>query len=153
MKWIISFLSSYLVKFLTYFIKKFGYASVLITIQRTFQVLIFAVFSAFVVFTLNYILQIWNVFLQLIQHINSFGVGVSGQTYGGIDLATIVQASKSFFVASGLSDAFVVNGNLLISFVSVVFIKKLWSLYLNIAYKMYEVLNSGLNLLSNTIAL
>jgi len=64
-----------------------------------------------------------------------------------------MQNARGFIYASGLSDALVTSGNLLISIFSLIALKYTWKLYFFIADKLKTLLDRGLNLLSGSIRL
>ena len=150
MRWLVTFFAStvgsFIVGIIRYFIKKFGFIAVATTVDSAFNTLIFAFFTAFLVFTTNYLLNLWNALSALINSFNTFGSNVSGVAYG-INLSTIVANFWGFMYASGLSDALVTVGNLFFSVLSLIFIRALFLIYLRVAQLIKTMLYEGLNLL------
>lgn len=149
MKWIIGFVASFFTRILTFFVKRFGYQSVLFFALKAFQVLVIALLLAFFVFFTNFFLQIWALIAHFVNNFQSMSVG-AGSTYGGVTLTTIMENVKGFVYASGLSDAIVTAGNLFISFLSLIFIKGLYKIYVFVYLKIYKLFTDGINLLSGS---
>jgi len=153
MKWFIGFLGGFISRILSFFVKKFGYQVVLFTLQKSVQIIVIAILLAFFTYTLAYILQIWNTFSSLINDLNNIGNNVGSGSAYGITLSQIMQNARGFIYSSGLSDALVTSGNLLISIFSLIAIKYLYKVYLYLVIKLNDLFDQGLNLLSGSIRL
>ena len=80
-------------------------------------------------------------------------MSVGGGDAYGITLANILDNAKGFIYASGLSTAIVTCGNLLVSILSLIFIRALYYVYLKVVKFIYEMFTDGINLLSGSIRL
>jgi len=152
MAWFIGFFTSFFTRILTFFVKRFGYKAVLFVALKSFQVLIIALLLAFFVFSTNFMINLWGVISNFVNHFQNLSVG-SGSTYGGITLSVILQNVKGFIYASGLSDAIVTGGNLFLSFLSIIFVKALYKIYVFVYLKIYKLFTDGINVLAGSISL
>jgi len=151
MKWFIGFIASFFSGIISFLVKKFGYSAVLFTLQKSVQVIVIALLLAFFVFFTNYVLQIWNAITTLVNDFQSVSAG-SGSAYG-ITLATILENTKGFIYASGLSDAIVTAGNLFISVLSLIFIRGLYFVYIKVIMYIYKMFDDGIKLLAGSTVL
>lgn len=134
-----------------FFVKKFGYAAVLFTLQKTVQVMIIALLMSFFFWFTAFMLELWNMISTTVDGFQNMSVG-SGEAYG-VSLNTILENMKGFIYASGLSTAIVTCGNLLMSILSLIFIRALFSVYLYIMKFIYKMFTDGVILLSGSIRL
>ena len=149
MNWFIGFFASFFTRILTFFVKRFGYKAVLFVALRSAQVLVIALLLAFFVFSTNFMINLWGVISNFINNFQNMSVG-SGATYGGVTLSVILQNVKGFIYASGLSDAIVTSGNLFLSFLSIIFVKALYKVYVYVYLKIYSLFTDGINVLSGS---
>ena len=154
MRWFFGFIASYFFNLLTFLVKKFGYQAVLFVALKTAQILIIALLLTFFVYFTTFFLQVWSLITNFINHLQSLSIANSS-TYGGVTLDVILANAKGFIYASGLSDALVTSGNLFISFLSLIFIKSLYKIYVFVYLKIYNLFTDGINVLagSSTISL
>lgn len=151
MKWFIGFIAGLITPFLRFIVRKLGYATALFMVQKGVQILILATIAGAFAWFVGYLLQIWNMVSDIVSDVSSFSPG-SGEAYG-VSLSTLWESLKGFIYASGLSTAFVTCGNLLISVLSLIFIKALYGIYLKLIKYIWDMFSSGMQLLSNTIRL
>jgi len=156
MRWLIGFFSSFIggliVSVLKFFVKRFGFAAVAMSIKMATNALVLAFAMAFLLFTTNYIIHFWNMLFTLVQSFNQFGSTVSGTAFG-ISLSTIVSNFWGFMYSSGLSEAFLTVGNAFMAVLSLIFIRALYQIYMKLYHILFDMLDSGLNLLSHIIYL
>lgn len=145
------FISGFIGTILTYLVKKFGYASVLFVAQKTVQVLIIALLLSFAYWFTGFLINIWLLISNFVDDFQSMNVG-SGVAYGQ-GLSVILENAKGFIYASGLSTAIVTCGNLLISILSLIFIRALYYVYIKVVAFIYKMFSDGINLLGNSIRL
>ena len=149
MNWIIGFFASFFTRILTFFVKRFGYKAVLFVALKSVQVLVIALLLAFFVFATNFMINLWGVISDFINHFQNLTVA-DASTYGGITLSVILQNVKGFIYSSGLSDAIVTSGNLFVSFLSIIFVKALYKVYVFVYLKIYKLFTDGINLLAGS---
>ncbi len=141
----------FIASLLGWFVKRFGYSTVLFVMQKTVQLLIIAALMSFAFWFTGFLLNLWSVISDFVDSFQNINVG-SGEAYG-ISLSVIVENLKGFIYASGLSTAIVTAGNLLISILSLIFIRALYYVYLKLIKIIYDMFTDGINLLSGSIRL
>ena len=134
-----------------WFVKKFGYSAVLFTLHKSAQVLIIVALIAFAYWFTGFLLNLWSVISTFVNDFQNISVG-SGEAYG-ISLSVIIENVKGFIYASGLSTAIVTCGNLLMSILSLIFIRALYYVYIKLIKIIYDMFTDGINLLSGSIRL
>ena len=144
-------IGGFITTILTWLVKRFGYVTVLFVAQKTVQVLIIALLMSFAYWFTGFLLNLWAMLGDVIDGFQTMSVG-GGDAYG-ITLANILDNAKGFIYASGLSTAIVTCGNLLVSILSLIFIRALYYVYLKVVKFIYEMFTDGINLLSGSIRL
>ena len=144
-------IGGFIASLLGWFVKRFGYSSVLFVMQKAVQVLIIASLMTFAYWFTGFLLNLWAVISDFVDSFQNISVG-SGEAFG-ISLSVIIENLKGFIYASGLSTAIVTCGNLLISILSLIFIRALYFVYLKLIKIIYDMFTDGINLLSGTIRL
>lgn len=134
-----------------WFVKRFGYAAVLFTLQKAAQILIIAALMSFAYWFTGFLINLWTIISNFVNDFQNINVG-SGSAYG-ITLAVIIDNVKGFIYASGLSTAIVTVGNLLLSILSLIFIRALYYVYIKLIKIIYDMFTDGINLLSGSIRL
>lgn len=124
---------AFLIGIVEWLTKKFGVSKIVLAVQIT----VITLYSAFVITALTYfidfLMTLWTLFNQLINDINTFGVSVSGTSYG-ISNSQIVTSFWGFIHASGLDDAIMTSSGLFIGFLATFFAIQVYKI-VRFAYK------------------
>lgn len=100
--------------------KKFGVSKIVLAVQITAVTMYTAFLLTAIAFFLNFLFKIWDAFHKLVNDLNSFGLNVSGSSYG-IANSQLVTSFWGFVHESGLDDAIMTASALFISFASAYF--------------------------------
>ena len=132
-------------------VKKFGYAGLLYAALKVAQGIVIVLLLSFSYWFIGFLLNIWSLISYFIDDFQNMSVG-NGEAYG-ISLSVIMENVKGFLYASGLSTTIVTCGNLLMSILSLIFIRAVYFIYIKIYKIIYDMFASGINLLSGSIKL
>ena len=141
----------FIASILGWFVKRFGYASVLFALQKSAQVLVIAVLMTFAFWFTGFVVNIWLLISNFVNDFQNMNVG-TGQAYGQ-SLSLILENAKGFIYSSGLSTAIVTCGNLLMSILSLIFIRAIYFVYIKLIKIVYDMFTDGINLLSGATKL
>lgn len=144
-------IGGFITSLVTWLVKRFGYSAVLFTLQKSAQVLIITALLSFSFWFTGFIINLWTLVSNFVNDFQNINVG-SGSAFG-ITLAVIIDNVKGFIYASGLSTAIVTCGNLLLSILSLIFIRALYYVYIKLIKIIYDMFTDGINLLSGSIRL
>ena len=146
-------LGGFIASIVGWFVKKFGYSAVLFTLHKSVQVLIVVALMSFAFWFTGFLLNLWSVISNFVDDFQNISVGVGGSKAFGISLSVIIENLKGFIYTSGLSVAILTCGNLLLSILSLIFIRALYYVYLKLIKIIYDMFTNGINLLSGSIRL
>jgi len=144
-------IGGFITSLVAWLVKRFGYSAVLFTLHKSAQVLIITALMAFAYWFTGFIINLWTMISDFVNSFQNINVGV-GDAFG-ITLAVIIDNVKGFIYASGLSTAIVTTGNLLLSILSLIFVKALYSVYIKLIKIIYDMFTDGINLLNGSIRL
>lgn len=137
----------YFTEMLKWLAKKFGVSKIVLAVQITAVTMYTAFLLTAMAFFLNFLFKIWDAFDKLVNDLNSFGLNVSGTSYG-ISNSQLVTSFWGFVHESGLDDSIMTASALFISFASAYFAIQAYKV-VRFAYKeLYTMLS---DLIRNTL--
>lgn len=143
--WIIGIGSTTLLYVIGWITRKIGLSSTLLIFEVTISVAFLAFISVAVLYILDFIFKMWNLFKSLVSSFST-APNVSGTSFG-ISNNTIVDSFFGFLHESGIADAFLTVGDLFIGLVSIFMVIKTYKLIIFAKKEIHNIITTLLTLM------
>jgi len=146
LKWLIGLFTGFFLQILSFLVKRFGIATLVLAFQISTATIFIAFLLSATIYLVNFLFSLWNL-VKTVVSIFSTVPSVSGSAFG-ISNTSLVSSFFGFLHASGLASGFETAGNLLIGFLSVYFVIQAYKIYMFSIREIRKIVTTLLTLMT-----
>ncbi|WP_458701392.1 hypothetical protein ACKGJI_04585 [Sulfurospirillum sp. 1307] len=146
MTWFIGFITSTIVSFISWLVKKFGIKTVITTFYITIAGIIIAFILTAVTYLMSFLFSLWDMVKDVSQFYSTVP-NVGGSSFG-VDNQSLITSFFGLLNESGLATALETSGNLLIGLLSVYFVIQAYKIYSYAIKNIHTVISDLIKMMS-----